>query len=182
MNFDQAWKRASGIKGWLGLGEAAMLWRHAELVPDDHTIVEVGAYRGRSTVLLASFGKKVVTVDPMVVGHKMGQTKITREDVIELAGNIYSRDNVFWRQEKSEDVELDGDSVGLLFIDGDHEYPQPKRDFEQFQRWLADEAFVIFHDVNMPGVWQSIRELEDEGRLEMVKGTGLLMVCKRIRS
>lgn len=48
--------------GWLTEGEARLLWRVAS--SSEGPILEVGCYRGRSTVLLAALGRPLYCVDP----------------------------------------------------------------------------------------------------------------------
>lgn len=69
--------------------------------------------------------------------------------------------------------------VGLLHIDGNHEYPHPKADFEAWAPHLSPGAHVLFDDwvPACPGVLQAVRELEDEGRITpAVLGKG----CRRL--
>ena len=55
-------------------------------------------------------------------------------------------------------------SVDLLHIDGLHTYDAVKHDFETWRGKLADNAIVIFHDINVRenefGVWRYWAELE----------------------
>lgn len=65
MTFDEAWVCTDRIEGWLHREEGAALWRGCEAaVPVDGSMVEIGAYRGRSTSLLAQFaaGRASLTV------------------------------------------------------------------------------------------------------------------------
>ncbi len=55
------------VEGWLTEEQAARLHRCAAAVPEGGTIVELGSFRGRSTIVLASgagAGVEVVAVDP----------------------------------------------------------------------------------------------------------------------
>ncbi len=61
--FEEVYETLPGA-GWLSKAEAELLWRWALKV--EGPILEVGCFKGRSTVLLASTGRLVHTVDPFV--------------------------------------------------------------------------------------------------------------------
>ena len=66
---DDAWEHTQKVPGHLGEEEARFLGLLAACVPAKGAIVEIGSFKGRSTVMLAkvashySFGP-VVTIDP----------------------------------------------------------------------------------------------------------------------
>lgn len=63
MSFEEAYEQIPG-NGWLSKEEARLLWKYATSVTGP--ILEVGCYKGRSTVLLALSNpqRQVYTVDP----------------------------------------------------------------------------------------------------------------------
>jgi hypothetical protein len=165
MNFASTWDRASTIDGWLSEAEAEHLFGAALTVPFDEQIVEVGAYRGKSTILLASSGRKVVTIDPMRIGSDAtNRLVITEGDIEALRTNLQSLSNVTWLRVQTSDAVLRPKSVGLIYIDGDHEYPAPKSDFHNLRPSLAPGARIAFHDYGeFAGVTRSVVELKSEG-------------------
>lgn len=42
---------------------------------------------------------------------------------------------------------LDGSSIDLLFIDGDHTLEGVKRDFELYEPFVSDDGLIAFHDI-----------------------------------
>jgi predicted O-methyltransferase YrrM len=168
--FETAWEAADKIEGWLDVAEARLLYEHACAVPQETVIVEVGAYRGRSAVLLANSGRRVFTVDPLHArDDEENKMKVTRDDYSILASNIAPYENLVWFPDLIQNIpqEMFPAKIGLLYIDGDHSYPHPREDFEQVLLLLADNAFVAFHDVgSFPGVDKSLHELEAAYLLE----------------
>ena len=64
--FGQKWRAATQVAGWLHQDQAAMLCHLAKLAPEG-PIVEIGSFRGKSTVFLASGMKdsnRVFAIDP----------------------------------------------------------------------------------------------------------------------
>ena len=67
-----------GVEGWLSEDQARRLHERARAVPAAGTIVEIGSYRGRSTIVLAGAapdGVRVVAVDPHA-GNDRGPQQI----------------------------------------------------------------------------------------------------------
>jgi hypothetical protein len=59
--FEAAFERITG-NGWLSRGEAALLWWAAGETAGP--ILEIGCYKGRSTMLLVQLGRPLMCVDP----------------------------------------------------------------------------------------------------------------------
>ena len=77
-DFDQAWKIAEGIPGWVKEGQARLLFDEARLLAAGARVVEIGSHQGRSSVVLAMalepLGGRVICVDPFVEGRLFGGT------------------------------------------------------------------------------------------------------------
>lgn len=66
---EEAWQKVRLVPGFLGENEARFLGLLAACVPAPGTIVEIGSFKGRSTVMLASVAAQyglgpVVAIDP----------------------------------------------------------------------------------------------------------------------
>jgi len=66
------------IEGWMTPGQARLLWDCSRAVPAGGTVVEIGSFRGRSMVVLASAaapGVELVAIDPHA-GNDRGPQEI----------------------------------------------------------------------------------------------------------
>jgi hypothetical protein len=66
-SLDAALAAIDGVEGWLSDGQARRLWNAAVAVRDGGQIVEIGSFRGRSTIVLsraAPEGVRIVAIDP----------------------------------------------------------------------------------------------------------------------
>ena len=163
------------VEGWLSLAEARALRSLARAVGSGRSIVEVGSYRGRSTVALAlgarrGGGALVHAVDPHApfVGARGGS--FGPQDRAEFYANVV-------RAGVGQQVVLVGLSssvaarawtradVGLLFLDGDHRYEAVRADFEAWAPHLSQAAIVAFDDCDYPDVARLVGELESAGRI-----------------
>lgn len=159
-DFSEAWERAGTIDGWLTMRDAEMLFHAAR--QSAGMSLEIGAYRGRSTVLLAMAAGRVTTVDPMVVGDypEEGMT-IASDDVTALRGNINDY-SIEWVRLESTQYQPHR-PVGLLYIDGKHSGGQPLADFRHFETSLLRGCFVCFHDyTTRPEVRAAVDTLHGE--------------------
>jgi glycosyltransferase involved in cell wall biosynthesis len=158
------------VPGWLGLQEAWALHeaahRHA-LHDGSLTAVEIGSWKGRSTTAIASglaqAGSGLLhAIDP----HQGTRTHaLTSEETTyeALRHNLRcSGLERYVRPVRATSVEAQAgfaeQSVGLLFIDGSHEYEHVAQDLDAWMPRLADGAVVAFHDaVTSPGVRRALR-------------------------
>jgi hypothetical protein len=164
----------------IGDKEAALLTRLASEVAEG-CIVEIGSYRGMSTIALAKGARvPVYAIEPHehfqgVLGGMFGPAdrraffeNLLRAGVVEQVRLVNLSSEIVapgWQL-----------PVGLLWIDGDHRYEAVRRDFECWEPYLSGK--VAFHDAIQPtlGPFQLIEELLDDGfeLVEHVQGTKVL--------
>ena len=178
--FDTAWAEASRQKGWFSRGEARALFELACDVPPELCIVEIGSYAGRATTVLAHSGREVIAVDPLVIGTApTGTWRVTEEHVTVFERVLASHANIAWQRVRSTDCPRPAKPIGLLLIDGEHDHPAPREDFEHFEPWLAPRALVLFHDYKVcRGVTETADALVEGGRIERVKLRERLFVAR----
>lgn len=179
---DEAWRLAESIQGWLSRAEAVALYNAALNTPAAARIVEIGAFRGRSTALLAASGRQVVTIDPLVPGPTEDDYAVSEADAAALGELVSGLADVEWIRDEAARVNYAGGAIDLLYIDGDHRAGAPLADFRAFERHLAPGALVAFHDYgDRPAVGAAVGELEREGTLSCVAAAGLMYVGRVVR-
>jgi MMP 1-O-methyltransferase len=154
---DEAWARVRVTPGYLAEREARFLILAAAAAPARGAIVEVGSFKGRSTVGLAFVAQRyglgrVVAVDPHTSPSRTdpdlgGQTSSYGE----FRANLEAAGVTDWvtsHRALSHDVARGWTgAIRLLWLDGDHVYETVRLDLEQFRPHLALGAVVVMHDV-----------------------------------
>ncbi|MGE3812973.1 MAG: class I SAM-dependent methyltransferase [Candidatus Nanopelagicales bacterium] len=147
--FDDAWRRADAVGGWLTPAQGRLLWDCARDLTEGARIVEIGSHQGRSTVVLglaaASVGARVTAIDPFVEGAMFGgqSTRAKFEANIAAAG---LQDVVDLMPMKSQDALVGWDQpIDLLYIDGKHDYWTVVDDLGWTEH-LAPGALTLIHD------------------------------------
>lgn len=133
--------------GWLTVDEAFLLWNEAGRTTGD--IVEVGCYKGRSSMLLAQTGRILHCVDPW--DDSFSSTETGAAVFARFLANIRTTplggENVRWYRMKVE--EWTPVPAGFVYLDGDHTYEGTVRQIEQ--ALLCRPSGVGIHDVNDRG-------------------------------
>ena len=153
---DDAWAAARKVPGYLVEDEARLLGTIAACVPAIGAIVEIGSFKGKSTVMLAKVAAhyglgSIVAIDPHnspeLLDHKADPAASSYKDFlrnIETAGvtgqvephRAYSKDVAgVWNQ-----------PIRFLWIDGDHTYQGAKTDFDGFISHVSPYGVVALHD------------------------------------
>lgn len=179
--FAEAWERVENIGGWLTIREAELLHQAAMRTPDDGFIIEIGAFRGKSTALLASTGRELVAIDPLHIGSEVAPGRMIEEaDADALLDTVREFDNANWIRFESTQIDPElFPLVDMLYIDGNHEGDAPYDDFIHFKSRLKPGALVAFHDFeSLPAVTQCVKRLEREGYLKFEQAAGSMYLAK----
>lgn len=155
---DDAWQAARNVPGFLMESEARLLGTIAACVPARGVIVEIGSFKGKSTVMLGKVAAHyrlgpIVAIDP----HNFNSAELQdyRTDAeatsfkdflnnIETAGVA---GNVEVHRAFSNDVANTWNRpIRFLWIDGDHSYKGAKADFDGFFPYLTPLGIVALHD------------------------------------
>ncbi len=186
------------IEGWLEDVEADLLIaavaRAMSAVPDAPTVVEVGSYCGRGTVVLGAAMRacrpadgRVYAVDPHdgMVGSldrivRMPPTLERFRRNIQAAGLAEVVEAIV---KPSFEVEWQR-PISLLVIDGLHDYANVARDFYQFERSIPDGGLVAFHDYAdyYPGVKAFVDELLASGLFGRVHLARTMMLLQKLQA
>jgi len=139
------------VDGYLYPHEAVFLRRLARDLPLDPPIVEVGSYRGRSTLCLASGLRergrgRVVSVDP----HVYGTEAQLRENLDHFGLSAWVEVIV------GPSVEVAAGWTGpvsAVFVDGNHALASVEADVEAWLPHLVPGGFLLLHDAAGPAAF-----------------------------
>ena len=156
--FDDALAAIEGVEGWLTEGQARLLFETAGEVPADGTIVEIGSFRGRSTIVLARGAGpsvEVVAIDPHA-GNDRGPQEIggfaaeAEDDHQVFLANLERagvRERVRVLRAFSGEVlgEVEG-PVDLLWVDGAHRAKPAHDDLKHWGDRVRPGGRMLVHD------------------------------------
>lgn len=157
VRIDSIKEMVKDVEGWLTKREGEFLYRMAREVSGKGAIVEIGSFKGKSTIYLAWGAKdgsraKVYAIDPHAGTESykewlgVGETWAFDEFLknIEVAGvDDIVVPIVKTSQEAAESWD---EPVELIFIDGDHEYKSVETDFKMWFPHLTLGGVMAFHD------------------------------------
>jgi predicted O-methyltransferase YrrM len=132
------------VPGWLSDEEGEALYELARQCTGRGVIVEIGSWKGKSTICLglgsrAGKGVRIFAIDPHA-DYRHGEFK----DNIERAGIA---DLVTPMKGLSQAVAGGFDEpIELLFVDGSHEEDDVREDFEKWVPKVVEGGIVAFHD------------------------------------
>jgi SAM-dependent methyltransferase len=146
------------VEGWLTEAQATRLANAAARVVEGGRIVEIGSFRGRSTIVLArasSPGVEIVAIDPHA-GSDRGPQEIAADaargdaDVATFAANL-ERHGVaervrHVRRFSSEALGEVAGAVDVLYVDGAHRYGPALADIVRWGARVADGGRMLVHD------------------------------------
>jgi SAM-dependent methyltransferase len=144
------------VEGWLTEAQAQRLDRCARAVPAGGRIVEIGSFRGRSTIVLAraaAAGTEVVAIDPHL-GSDRGPQEIAarpelgEEDTRLFRANLERHgvlDRVRHVRMLSSQAPLE-DAIDLLYVDGAHRFGPARDDLVCWGAGVRDGGTMLVHD------------------------------------
>ncbi|MEK6826435.1 MAG: class I SAM-dependent methyltransferase [Nanoarchaeota archaeon] len=140
------------VEGWLSKEEGTLLYNLAKACKKG-CIVEIGSWKGKSTVYIAKGAtQKVYAIDP----HKGcdGDEFTSKNTFQEFLTNIKKfnlMDKIIPIVNYSVNASKDfnNNDIGLIFIDGSHKYKDVKEDFEAWFEKIIDGGIIAMHDTIM---------------------------------
>jgi predicted O-methyltransferase YrrM len=156
--FDEVTDRVAAVEGWMTPGQARRLWTCARTVPSGGTIVEIGSFRGRSMIVLASAapeGTELVAIDPHA-GNDRGPHEFegfeeqASEDHDVFNANLTAagvRERVRHVRKFSHEALADVDGeIDLLYIDGAHRFGPALDDIRRWSDRVRPGGDLLIHD------------------------------------
>jgi predicted O-methyltransferase YrrM len=175
---------ALATDGWMKPDELLALMRLARAVPEGALIVEIGTYRGRSTVALAHAaregnGNRVYTFDPHLefTGIRGGAFGPRDQAYLYRAladSGVGETVFVVCLDSKVAAASWPAPNVGLLFVDGDHRIEAVRADLTAWLPHLRRDAVIVLDDTDFRDVQVVIQEFLDGGKMEPIASEGKL--------
>ena len=181
---------AAGIDGWLSDAQGRALYEAAAAARGRGAIVEIGSWKGRSTVWLASGARsarqKVQAIDPHVGSREdPGERTLDafREN-LERAGVASAVEPLVMTSAEAART-LQG-PVELLFVDGDHSPEGARSDADLWLHRVVEGGTVMFHDVATSGYAGPRRVFQQRicrsAGFHRVRRVGSMAIAERTRS
>ncbi len=146
---------AAPAEGWLTEAQARRLFAAASRPRPEGAVVEIGSFRGRSTVVLALAAGAVVAIDPHA-GSDRGPQEIAADavrgdaDHEAFAANLEAAgvaDRVRHVRRFSSDAHGDvPGSLSLLYVDGAHRFGPARADLVDWGARVAPGGTMLVHD------------------------------------
>ena len=147
-----------GIDGWMSSEQIARLYAAVARCAAGDQVVEIGSYRGRSTIVLASAaadGVAIVAIDPHA-GTDRGPDEIAGFEAEAAADHDVFNDNlaaagvadrVHHVREFSDRALLSvSGSIAVLFVDGAHRYAPARSDIQRWGARVETGGTLLIHD------------------------------------
>jgi predicted O-methyltransferase YrrM len=182
---------AAGI-AILTVREAAYLYRCASRVSDG-AIVEIGRFKGGSTLVIAA----AMGPHAHVYSYDLGVKMTDSVDHVQLRDELTSVLEKFGMAERchpilgdSRTAERPDDPIRLVFVDGDHSYEGARADYERWAPLVAPGGALLFHDAIKsqdvfrswePGVARVVRIAERDGWERVGEADSIVELRRRER-
>jgi predicted O-methyltransferase YrrM len=183
--YDDIAASVAAVEGWMTEDQGGRLFAAASRCPAGGRIVEIGSFRGKSTIVLATAaaaGVDVVAIDPHA-GNDRGPQELEgfaaeaagdhEAFVANLAAAGVAERVRHLRSFSHAAHGGVGDPIDVLYIDGAHRYAPARRDVVEWGRRVADGGTLLIHDAfSSIGVTLAIlRELSAGRRFRYVGRT-----------
>lgn len=153
------------IDGLISLAEGELLYSLA-VANKSGAIVEIGSYKGKSTVCIASGSREGNNSPVYAIDPHMGTRYHTLDQYgIESTLDIFRKniakakvtDIVIPMVQTSREAGVNWSMpIGMLFMDGSKDENIVENDFKTWLKWVPTGCIVCFHDWQDPGMLKNI--------------------------
>ena len=169
ISFQEVKRTIQRIDGWLSDSEAKYLYSLASRGPSQGAIVEIGSWKGKSTIVLASGSSARGREKVYAVDHHKGSAEHEGMGYKDINTEGEFRKNIKTAAVENHVIPLVMTSIDavrnwqgpirLLWIDGDHDYEAVKSDFLLWEPHVVPGGVIAFHDTYS---WEGPRRVVEE--------------------
>lgn len=179
---NQILENVNKVEGWLNTPVVELLYRLSSNLTENSNLVEIGSWKGKSTVLLSLAcpkSAKLYAIDPHIGSHEhkelFGKVDTYQEFLKNTSRNKECCEIIAIRDKSINAIESVPEEIDFLWIDGSHDYDDVKSDFELYFPKLRVGSYVAMHDYKWQGVkrftWELLRSNHSIGILRRVEDT-----------
>lgn len=166
--------------------EGCLLFDYASNIPFKGLIVEIGSWRGRSTIWLGQGAMlregKVLAVDPHLGMEGYGESyneflsNIEKCNVAQVVMPLVLTSKEFFKSFKGE--------IDLIFIDGLHDFDNVNFDTKEGLKYLKEGGILALHDtIAYTGPYKVVKNLLAlDSSIRLIKQVGQVNISKRVKS
>lgn len=190
-------RKSFNIEGWLSKNEAIELYKISKSLPSSSNVVEIGAWKGKSTFCIAKgldINSELFVIDPF---DTSGDPK-SKEIYISLKGelpllkqfkiNLKSDgllDKIKILEGLSKNYVGYVKDISFLFIDGNHSKDACKLDFEKYSPYVVNGGIIAFHDFDsareeLGPTWVVNNLILKNSSFQFYKLVDSLWICKKL--
>lgn len=137
---NELWDRVDSINGWLSREEADALVKY-----NKNIWCEIGCWKGKSTIVLASSGTFGYAIDWFKGTHREVEPTDTYKEFITNTNDFQTKFEVLtYRHEIAVTRVQTG--LDLLYLDGDHSFEATASAFSLYAPKIKYGGHIIFHD------------------------------------
>lgn len=165
--------RRSPDVGFVSRDEAHVLYNSALLCLNVPAL-EIGCWMGWSACHLALAGLTLDVIDPLLSHPDIDRSVRTSF----ISAGVLQRVRLISGDSPAAMMRLHEATSrrwGFIFVDGDHNRPGPLNDAIAVHQVAADDAMVLFHDLNSPEVAEGLDYLRDHEWNTMIYQTAQIM-------
>lgn len=158
VTYDDIADSVAAVDGWMTADQGRRLFAAAARCPPGGRIVEIGSFRGKSTIVLASAALdavEVIAIDPHAGSDRGPQEFVGYEteaatDHEMFVANLKATgvaDRVRHVRSYSDAAHAEvSDPVDVLYIDGAHRFAPARRDIAEWGSRVAEGGTMLIHD------------------------------------
>jgi len=163
------------VDGFLSEAEGRTLFGLAKECSTKGLVVEIGSWKGKSTIWLAKGSKagkgaKVVAIDPHTGSPEHGKVNTLQEFRRNIKGaGVEAMVRPIVKTSEGAAKGFKG-KIGLLFIDGNHDYEFVKNDLKLWWDKVKPGGYLCGHDYDLYDVSKAVVEFSNNKKLKPTLG------------